>query len=203
MKNNIFLDEKTHIYYVNGEKKPAVSDVLKIVDAIQLDGIPFEYLINAGKRGTKIHSFTEDYDYGELDLGDEDFCKENQDVLNYLLAYEKFRIDNPSLNLASEEKLYSEKLNLAGTVDLVCEINGKLSIVDKKSSKTIGNLRATLQLNFYRLMWNETKPQKVEMLYILQLSDNSNYRLIPIDINEELALKYKEIYNEIKGDKKL
>ena len=200
---DLYIDKEKHEYYFKGDKKDCVSDVLKMIDVIAMRGIPQRNIEAASERGAKVHELTEDFDYGQIDILDDDFIEENQDVYNYVLAYADWANKNPSMPIASEESLYSEKLDLAGTIDLVKEIDGKLTIIDKKSSKTISELRSKLQLNFYRLMWNEIFERKVENLLILQLCDDATYRPIPIPVDEELALEWKQKYDEIKGDKKL
>ena len=201
--NGIFLDKENHKYYWYGEEKNCVSDVLKMIDVISMGNIPQRNIEIASERGTKVHELTEDFDYGQVDIFDDEFIQENEDVYNYVLAYADWANKNKSMPIASEESVYSEKLNLTGTIDLVKEIDGELAIIDKKTSKTISNLRCSLQLNFYRLMWNENFENKVNKLFILQLCDNATYRQIPIEVNEKLVFDWKQKFDEIKGDKKL
>lgn len=201
--DGLYIDSENHEYYWQGDKKDCVSDVLKMVDVIAMRGIPQRNIEVASERGRKVHELTEDFDYGQIDILDDDFIEENQDVYKYLLAYADWANKNKSLPIASEESIYSQKLDLAGTIDLVKKIGGELTIIDKKTSKTISALRSFLQLNLYRLMWNETHEQKVEKLLILQLCDDATYRPIPIPVDETKALEWKQKYDEIKGDVKL
>lgn len=200
----LYLDEKEHIYYYLGQRKKCSSDILQIIDSIALQGVPVDTLRKAADRGTRVHEETENLDYGLLDLLDEDWQEENFDIINYIYAYANFLKEHPELPIASEESIYSEEYNFAGTIDLVKFIDGKLSIIDKKTSKAISKLRSEVQLNAYRLLWNELHPNMpIEALFILQLKDNAEHRLIPIEINEEIFLKYLSIFNEIKGDEKI
>lgn len=200
----LYLDEKKHIYYYLGRRKKCSSDILQIIDSIALQGVPVDALRKAADRGTRVHEETENLDYGLLDLLDEDWQEENFDIINYIYAYANFLKEHPEFPIASEESIYSEEYNFAGTIDLVKFIDGKLSIIDKKTSKTISKLRSEVQLNAYRLLWNELHPNMpIEALFILQLKDNAEHRLIPIEINEEIFLKYLSIFNEIKGDEKI
>lgn len=200
----LYFDSDTHSYYYQGEKKDCVSDILKIVDVIAMEGIPQKNIEKAAERGTAVHKQTEDYDYGLIDTLDDEWIQENFEIVNYVIAYENFTKDYPSFPIASEESVYSQCYEFAGTIDLVKYIDGKIAIIDKKSSKTISALRSALQLNAYRLAWNEIHPDlKADALYILQLTELGEYRLLPIDINEELFIKYLSIFKEIKGDKKI
>lgn len=201
---DLYFDSEKHEYYYKGEKVDCVSDVLKLVDVIALEGIPPRNLQIAAERGTAVHELTEDYDFDLIDLTDDEWIQENEEYYNYLIAYANFVKDQPTKPIVSEEQLYSPTYNLAGTLDLVKYIDGEIAIVDKKTSKTISALRSLLQLNLYRLLWNENhQDMPCRKLYILQLKENGEHRLIPIEINEEKALAYLNIFKEIKGDKKL
>lgn len=204
---NLYFDGERHEYFYCGEKKPCVSDILKIIDAITLDGIPPQNLAKASERGSRVHEETDAYDYGLLEMDDE-WVFNNQDILPYIEAYIQFCEDYPSLPMESEYPTYCEKTGVAGTIDLVKEIDGKLAIIDKKTTSAVGVLRNSIQLNIYRLNWNETNKRQVESLYILDLAHKDKktgklYRLLPFPIDENQAFKWIAIYNEIKGDKKI
>ena len=81
----------------------------------------------AADRGTRIHSYCENFLLGEslqVDMFDFDFWKSLQPVVD--------RIDNIH---ALEAMLYSDQLRMAGTVDCIGEYNGVLSVIDFKTSK--------------------------------------------------------------------
>lgn len=201
---DLYFDERYHEYYYKGEKVPCVSDILTVVDAVAMKSIPQKYIDAAGERGTAIHEATERWEYGDYDIMrtlDELVEDGDIDTINYVIAYQAFRQKHDSVPLAIEEKVYSEKYGVAGTIDRVMRIDGEMAITDIKSAKTIKRLRNVIQLNLYRLLWNDTHEIKVTRLYILQLMENAEYRPIEIPINEDLALKYLAIYNEIKEDK--
>ncbi|MDB4351094.1 PD-(D/E)XK nuclease family protein [bacterium] len=84
----------------------------------------------AATRGTKIHLLcekvldNEEIDTSKLSLLDLEIWNEFRPLLN--------RIDNIH---AQEIALYSDHLRLAGRVDCIAEFDGKLSIIDFKTSK--------------------------------------------------------------------
>ena len=83
---------------------------------------------SAAKRGTKVHQLCEDYLRGELDEPDI-FHKEMFDSIRPLLD----QIDNIH---CLEDPLYSDHLQVAGTVDCIAEFQGKLSVIeDRKSTR--------------------------------------------------------------------
>jgi hypothetical protein len=92
------------------------------------------------------------------------------------LAVNLFKRFVPVLNQISnirllEDRLYSDTLKLAGTVDCVAEWNGKLSIIDFKTSgvqKTIDDIESYwIQTAIYSLMVEELFKVKIDQLVIL------------------------------------
>jgi len=84
----------------------------------------------ATTRGTRIHKLCED-------ILDNKLTEDTH--LNYIdkEMFRKFRplLDDINNIRALETKLYSEHLRLAGQVDCIAEYNGKLSVIDFKTSK--------------------------------------------------------------------
>lgn len=199
---DLFFDDEKHQYYYKGEKVPCASDILKIVDVIAMDGIPARNIEIAAQRGTRIHEATDDWDYDLLEI-DEEWEQENSDIIEYVNAYIDFTFDYPEPPMASEISLFSEKTGVAGTIDLVKKIDGKLSIIDKKTTSKVGKLRNLIQLNLYRINWNETHEQKVDNLYILHLTNKGEYKLIPFEVDEEIVFKFINLYKAIKEDKRV
>ena len=201
---DLFFDSATHTYYFQGEKVPCVSDILKIVDVVAMAGIPIRNLEIAAERGTRVHKQTELLEYGEVDPQDDEWRQENADIEPYLIGYQNFLSVYPTLPIAREEPLYSKHYGYAGTLDLVKYIDGKIAIIDIKTSKTISELRSSLQLNAYRLLWNEAHPDmEVDDLYILQLDGENGYRLLKVKVYEKQFYDVLKLYKQIKGDRKL
>ena len=86
----------------------------------------------AARRGTNVHQMCEDYVNNELDRSK--FLPHERAMFNSV----KGTLDK-SLGLvyAQECPLYSDYLGIAGRVDCVAEFNGKLSIIDYKTSSKI------------------------------------------------------------------
>ena len=83
----------------------------------------------AARRGTAIHSLCEDYLL-------------NKEVIPGPFDLETFKSIVPYLDKINnihclETKLYSDFLQVAGTVDCIAEYEGKLSIIDFKTSKRV------------------------------------------------------------------
>ena len=85
----------------------------------------------AAKRGTNYHTITEHYIKNILDLDEHkdsplpvQMFRTSKDSLD--------RIDRPRL---IESMLWSDKLKIAGQVDLIAEFDGELAVIDFKTSK--------------------------------------------------------------------
>ena len=83
----------------------------------------------ASHRGTKIHSLCEDYLLGKNPVAD----MFDKAMFNSILPHLE-RIDNIH---CLESKLFSNHLQVAGTVDCIAEYDGKLSVIDFKTSGRI------------------------------------------------------------------
>lgn len=81
----------------------------------------------AAKRGTAIHSLCEEYLKGNNPTP----SIFDQQMFKTMVPHLE-RIDNIH---ALETKLWSDHLQIAGTVDLIAEYDGRLSIIDFKTSK--------------------------------------------------------------------
>ena len=83
----------------------------------------------ASNRGTKIHSYCESY------LLSEEFNVSDFDL--HMFNSIKPHLDKIDNIHALESKLYSDHLQVAGTVDCIGEYEGKLSVIDFKTSRRI------------------------------------------------------------------
>jgi hypothetical protein len=106
-----------------------------------------------------------------------------------LVGLRKFVADTGFVMLASEEMMYSEHFQVAGTPDLVgpMRVRPSCALIDVKRS-LLGGRVVGLQLSGYALMWNEQHPDNpITERYALVLKDN-DYRLEPFtDPRDRLA----------------
>ncbi len=86
----------------------------------------------AANRGTKCHRVWEEY----LQNGDyRSLAEYKTPLIQLMFNASKTHLDNRIDNIYQQEtKMYSKKLGVAGTVDLICEVDGELAIVDFKTS---------------------------------------------------------------------
>lgn len=122
-----------------GELYPSVTTVL---DAIEKPGLEAWKLAvgakkadkikkEAAERGTLVHEICEQY---VLNNDIEQLIEENDDAIGIMFNKIKPRLKKVGVVHGVELQMYSDKLGLAGTADLICEYNGVLSVVDFKTS---------------------------------------------------------------------
>lgn len=124
----------------------------------------------AANRGTKIHSYCESYLKNELVEADM-FQKE---VWNKIIP-ELDRINNIH---CLETPLYSDHLEVAGTVDCIAEYDGKVSVIDFKTSsriKTRDDIHGYfMQCAAYAVAFEERTGIPVSRLVVIMGVDNED-----------------------------
>ena len=101
-----------------------------------------------------------------------------------------------------ESKLFSEKLGLAGTADLIAEYDGKLSLIDYKTKRSLQRkdwmIDYFIQTTAYSVMWEEMTNQKIKQLVILVSSEKNTIQEFidtPINYLDELNSRVVEYNN--------
>lgn len=152
----------------------------------------------AARRGTAIHSLCEDYllnkevNAGPFDL---ETFKSIQPLLN--------RINNIH---CLETQLYSNYLQVAGTVDCIAEFDGKMSIIDFKTSKRVKTRDDIhgyfMQTSAYAVMFEERTGIPVGKLVVLMAVDDEQPLLFEEKRDDwihqfiELRQDYSKMYNK-------
>ena len=126
----------------------------------------------ASARGTRIHNYCESYLLGEStepDMFDAEMFNSIKPLLD--------QIDNIH---ALEDPLYSDHLQVAGTVDCIAEFQGKLSVIDFKTSSKpkdrddIHNY--FMQTSAYAVAFEERTGIPIGRLVIIMAVDNDDPR---------------------------
>ena len=125
----------------------------------------------AAGRGTSVHALVERFlDNQELDL--------SKEMPNASSAFKSIRgiLENRVNNIRLQEKpLYSDHLGVAGRVDLVAEFDGKLAIIDIKTSsrvKTAEDIESYfMQEAAYAIMFEERTGIPVSRLVTIMTVD--------------------------------
>jgi len=204
--NRVTNEDGTRVYQTpTGNKYPSVTTVtglLKKQSIIEWRKRVGEAEANrisstAARRGTRIHSLAEKYLLNET---------VNPDIFD-IEMWNKFKpiLHNIDNIYAVEQSLYSDHLEVAGTVDCIAEYNGRMSVIDFKTSKRIkqrDNIHDYfMQCSAYAVAFEEMTKIPVPQLVILIAVDEED-PLIFIEkrntwINgfKDLRLEYKRIKN--------
>ena len=122
-----------------------------------------EITAKASRQGTRVHHLCEDY-LSNKELSSKEFDLEMWQSIKPQLDC----IDNIH---GLESKLYSDHLEVAGTVDCVGEYNGKLSIIDFKTSSRVKTKQQIsdyfMQTSAYAVAFEERTKVPVSNLLII------------------------------------
>jgi hypothetical protein len=168
-------------YRRNGEYYPSITYVLSYYpkgkyfeDWLKQVGYAADHIVRrASEEGTQVHEMIEKYLNGrELNfLDDFDNPQYSPDVWQMFIKFvDWWETYNPTL-IEAEVHLFSDEYKVAGTCDLVCEINGELWIIDFKTSN---HLQTTydLQTAVYAKCFEECFGKKVDRTGILWLKSS-------------------------------
>lgn len=173
-----YLSGKRHYETPTGSLLPSVTTVLS---SLSEQGIKFwrqrvgeveadKVMDYAMKTGTEMHSIIEDFLNNRAD--------EVEKNPRALKLFEQMKPELLKINniIAQEVPLYSDKLRLAGRVDCIAEFDGKLSIIDFKSSRKKKQKswikKYFLQATAYSLMFEELCEKKADQIVILISADD-------------------------------
>jgi genome maintenance exonuclease 1 len=126
----------------------------------------------ASSRGTRVHEIIEKYINN-----DEDYRNGyTPDIIDSFIAIRPILDDRIGRVFAQEAPLYSNHLGVAGRVDCVAEFDGKLSIIDFKTSLKPKRLdwikNYFMQESAYAIMWEERTGQPITQLVTIISVDN-------------------------------
>lgn len=141
-----FYDEENHKYYVDGLEKPSITEIANPISAERLNALQMALVERARQRGSRCHELAEEYLLlGELDI-DEIEAEYFPYIQQFVLWVKTYR---PKV-LFTERRLFGK--DFCGTLDLLCEIDGKVINVDYKFTSAIDKKSLSVQLEgYYRL----------------------------------------------------
>jgi len=129
----------------------------------------------AGDRGSTVHKLTERYDAGEEVALINEAGNIDYKLLEWSMfeRYVEFRRRFPVNIIHSELNLISDKLGFAGTLDRVVEFNGRMLILDIKTSNSLYD-HYWLQMAAYCKLLEEVQPDlKIQGYGVLWLNANT------------------------------
>lgn len=135
---------------------------------------------HATTRGTRLHRVFEEYlmngDYKSLD-------EYNVPLIQLMFNTAKSTLDKRLDNIYQQEtNMYSSRLCLAGTVDLICEVDGELAIVDFKTSEKTKPEEWLedyfVQLSAYWAMFSEKTGVVPKKLVVILVAENGDVQIV-------------------------
>lgn len=215
------FDPQKHYYLIDGELAFGVTNVLQILakpallpwvakctaefweqnikPGEPLDEVQIQRLVRESKvahrnrkdaaadMGTYVHDWIEKYV-----TGDQPTPPQNAQLAKAVRAFVKWYESTSIEPLASEQKLCSPTLKLAGTVDFIGKIDGKLTIVDWKTGSGIYP-EMFLQMGAYVLMYEEEFGEKVEQVGVVNCSVKAPFKT---QFTTDVA-KLKRMYKQV------
>jgi hypothetical protein len=168
-------------YRRNGKYYPSVTYVLgyypkgkHFENWLKQVGFSSDYIVKkAAEEGTQVHELSEAYLNGEelKFLDDRGRPQYNPDVWQMFLRFVEFWEEfNPTL-IETEVHLFSDELKVAGTCDLIIELNGERWLLDLKTSNQIQSTYE-LQTAVYGQCYEECFGKKIDRYGILWLKSS-------------------------------
>lgn len=174
------IDGKRHYVTPKG-KLPSITTVLSIlsrdsiqawrkrVGEVQANAIS----TRASRRGTSVHSMCEDYINNQYDS--KKYLPNDRETFNTLRPVLDEHLNNVWMQ---ECALFSEYLGVAGRVDCIAEWDGKLSVIDFKTSRKLKKKEWIdnyfMQASAYCVMFEEMTGQPINQTVILIAVDGED-----------------------------
>ena len=178
--NDLLFREKDHVYILDGERLPCVSDLCRFISRDIYKETPVWMMEAAAGRGTAVHKATEELDNTKGVCVDDEYAP-------YVQAYAKFLQEHDVVWELSEHSLWHPQHRYAGTIDRYGTVDGLKTLVDLKTTYRVYKPLCTASLNLYRMLL-EARGRAVERLMILHLKKDGTYSSVPISIDNAVPM---------------
>ena len=187
------INKKRFYVTPDGNKYPSITTVLsgRAKEGINAwrqkvgEDVANQIMRTAAKRGTAVHALCEDY-LNNNELG-------NQEVLPLaMFTLLKPELDNINNIVAQEVGLYSDRWGIAGRVDCIADYDGKLTVIDFKTStkekkeEWIENY--FIQCTAYCEMFEERYGQSIDQIAVLIVCEDGTRQTFVKDKKDYLPL---------------
>lgn len=172
---NVIFDESTHAYTVDGKAVPSVTQLVAPLgmDFNELDDFAELAIDSAADRGTTMHA----YIAHRLNGGEREDFELPDEYMDYADAVEMFLEEHDIVPWLVEEPIGCHEF--AGTPDLVCDFDGKPTIVDYKFVSSIAKTKVGAQLQGYMRLCEKNDVYVDNLLAVQFMRDG--YRIYPVD----------------------
>lgn len=177
-----------HMYLVNGVIVPSITQLLKKRFGGKYDGVNSAVLNKAAEEGTKVHKAIELYckDGEESDI---------EELRNFKFLRKKYGFE--VLDNEVPIVLFDEGEPIAaGRLDMVLKMGDDIGLADIKRTSVLDKEYVGLQLNLYRLAYQQCYDTEITILKAIHLREDKR-KFVDIPINEPYILDFiKEIKDE-------
>lgn len=177
-----------HMYLVNGVIVPSITQLLKKRFGGKYDSVNSAVLNKAAEEGTKVHKAIELYckDGEESDI---------EELRNFKFLRKKYGFE--VLDNEVPIVLFDEGEPIAaGRLDMVLKMGDDIGLADIKRTSVLDKEYVGLQLNLYRLAYQQCYDTEITILKAIHLREDKR-KFVDIPINEPYTLNFiKEIKDE-------
>ena len=210
--NTEMVDGKRYYVSPSGERYPSITTVISNNSKKQAGLAKWRARVGkkkaaaitakSARRGTRYHKLVEDYMAGkELNILD---SGNKEQPLPWLMFHSSVKtIDNINRIYLQEAALYSDVLKIAGRVDCIAEYEGKLSIIDFKTSarpkEELYMYDYYVQETAYACCFKELYGLDVEQLVTIVACENGDTQVKIVSPKKEYLVRlqsYIQEYNE-------
>ena len=183
-------DDEDHIYLCDGVIIPSATQIVRASFPDKYAGIAYNTLQAAAERGTAIHSIVEGYvSYGVCDpLTDE---WRGYRFLERTYNFRSASAEIPLLYCEGDTPIF------AGRADLLLHEGDKNVLADIKSTATLDKRMLAVQLNLYRIAFEQCYNATVDGLRGIHLRGKTR-KYVEIPMDETIALQAIQKFKEIK-----
>ena len=160
----------------------------------------------AASRGTAVHKIVEDYITNNIENLDSYLTEVMPTYHADFLKFQKLIDKNLGTIYGIETALWSHEYHVAGRSDCIAECDGKMSIVDWKTSRKVKKREHVenyfLQGTFYACAYTELTGTEVDYLNIVMVPENEEPVIFTENIHDWKDLLYKRVtkwYKEVKN----
>lgn len=180
------FNAESHIYDIDGQLVPSVTQILMVAGLIQISSYAYT------KTGTAVHKACENINTG----GDIDVIP--QSAIPRVKAYIQFLRDTGFKPLHVEQQVYHPKLMYAGTYDVYGNLRGDQILIDVKTGGSFEWHK--LQLVAYRQALKDGYGISPKRCYSLYLPLSGKYKFTEVPPIEILQLwgRFKNALKEFK-----
>lgn len=167
-------NDETHQYFVDGVEVPSVTQLIGKLFPGEYKDVDPSVLAKAAARGTELHQAIEDYEQHGL-------MSTLPEFHNYRLLKRDYQFEV----VANEQLIYvmdGNQVICAGRLDMVIRINNQLGLADIKRTFSLNTTKLQVQLNLYRLGYQQCYGDKIHLLRGIHLrNEQANFVTIPVE----------------------